>query len=483
MRQPVVWRPHSPPPGVFYSAQELFLSCPYDEALLEGGRGGGKTAALLVDFAQDTGKGWGAAWRGILFRETYPQLEDVKAKSLDLFKKAFPDAVFNSTNYVWTWPDGEKLFLRHIRTEDDYWNYHGHEYPWIGWEELTNWRNLKCYEMMRACCRTSHPEVGKVKRIRATTNPWGKGHGAVKKYFVDPAPEGVVIRDVSGRTRVRIYAPLEQNKPFLDADPDYKSRILDSVQDPNVKKAWGGGPDRWDVATGAFFSDCITAQHNVLEPFEIPATWPIDRSFDWGSSKPFSVGWYARSDGSEVEIAPGVKRTFARGSIFRVAEWYGWNGSEDQGLRMTATAIAAKIKDMDKLMKRPVHPGPADTSIWDTVNGHCIADDFAAAGIRWERADKSPGSRVVGWQRCRSYCLAAHKTPMEAPGFFVFSTCRQFLRTVPSLVHDPRNPDDLDSEGEDHIADEWRYRLLAVHHGGTVTQRDVNQLPGIRGRR
>jgi hypothetical protein len=150
---------------------------------------------------------------------------------------------------------------------------------------------------------------------------------------------------------------------------------------------------------------------------------------------------------------------------------------------MTATAIATKIKELDKRFGRPVHPGPADTSIWDTVNGHCIADDFASAGVRWERADKSPGSRVVGWQRCRSYCLAAHQTPMESPGFFVFSTCRQFLRTVPSLVHDPANPDDIDTDGEDHIADEWRYRLLAVQHRGAVTRADVVALPKSRSAR
>ena len=458
-----------------YSAQELFLSCPFDEALLEGGRGGGKTSALLVDFARDTGRGWGSAWRGILFRETYPQLEDVKAKSFELFRAVWPDAVFNSTNYVWTWPDGEKLFLRHIRTKEDYWNYHGHEYPWIGWEELTNWRTLECYEMMRACCRSSHPEVAQYKRIRATTNPWGKGHGAVKRYFVDPAPEGVPIREASGATRVRIHAPLEQNTPFLAADPNYKARILDSVQDTSVRKAWGGGPDRWDVATGAFFSDVWSAKHNVLAPFEVPPSWRIDRTFDWGSSKPFSVGWYAQSDGSEVEILPGVRRTFARGSIFRISEWYGWNGTPDQGLRMTAEAIATKIKEIERRMVRTIHPGPADTSIWDTVNGHCIADDFARCGVRWERADKSPGSRVVGWGRCRKYMLAAHKAPMESPGLFVFDTCRHFLRTIPDLVHDNRDPDDVDSDGEDHIADELRYRLLAIVGGGVVTRQDLQK--------
>ena len=84
----IAWQPH---PG----SQTLFLACPVTECLYEGTRGPGKTDALLVDFAQHVGQGFGASWRGILFRQSYPQLADVVSKSKRIFRQVFPDARFN----------------------------------------------------------------------------------------------------------------------------------------------------------------------------------------------------------------------------------------------------------------------------------------------------------------------------------------------------------------------------------------------------
>ena len=43
------------------------------------------------------------------------------------------------------------------------------------------------------------------------------------------------------------------------------------------------------------------------------------------------------------------------------------------------------------------------------------------------------------------------------PMLYVFSTCRHFIRTLPSLVYDDSRVEDIDSDGEDHIYDECRY--------------------------
>ena len=120
---PVIW---SPNPG----SQIRFLMCPFDEVLLEGNRGGGKTDVLLMDFIQHVNKGYGEAWRGILFRESYPQLADIIAKSKKWIPRMFPGSIFNKSEKTWTFPWGEQLLLRFMETPDDYNNYHGHEYPW-----------------------------------------------------------------------------------------------------------------------------------------------------------------------------------------------------------------------------------------------------------------------------------------------------------------------------------------------------------------
>jgi hypothetical protein len=224
-------------------------------------------------------------------------------------------------------------------------------------------------------------------------------------------------------------------------------------------KAWRFG--LWDIVAGGMFDDLWDQAAHVLPPFKIPESWSLNRSFDWRSSRPFSVGWWAVSDGT---TAPNGK-TYARGSLFRVAEWYGWiSGKPNEGSKMLAVDVAKGILDREAQMgiKGRVRQGPADSSIFDTENGMGIAADVQKAGVRWERADKSPGSRKNGWERVRMYLKAARDKPGEEPGLYVFQTCRQFFRTVPMAPRDPVDPDDLDSTCEDHIADDTRYELLHV---------------------
>ena len=219
----VVWQPQS-------ESQRLFLSCPLYECLLEGTRGALKTDALLMDFAQHVGQGFGAAWRGILFRKEYKDLADVVAKSKKWFYQIFPGALFLESNaqYKWKFPDGEELLLRAIKREDDYWNYHGHEYPWVGWEELCAWPSLRLYHDMKSCCRSSHSSVP--RKYRSTTNPYGPGHNAVKLYFIDPAPPGRTIVEEGGRPRVRIHASIDESDFLRQADPDYTLGTVPRVQ-------------------------------------------------------------------------------------------------------------------------------------------------------------------------------------------------------------------------------------------------------------
>jgi hypothetical protein len=154
--------------------------------------------------------------------------------------------------------------------------------------------------------------------------------------------------------------------------------------------------------------------------------------------------------------------------LFRIHEYYGWTGRANEGLRLTATEIARRIKEKEGWLKsqnwaRNIHrvvPGPADTSIFDVQNDNCIATDMEKEGIFWLKADKKPGSRVNGWAILRSRLEACLSHPMERPGLFIFEHCRHFLRTVPVLPRSENNPDDVDTNAEDHVADEVRYRLL-----------------------
>lgn len=451
-------------------SQQLFLNCPIFETLFEGTRGPGKTDALLMDFAQHCGQGFGPSWRGIMFRETYPQLADVVAKA----KAWFPlmGAEFNEGKYSWKWPDGEELLLRHMRKKDDYWNYHGHSYPWIGWEELTNWATPDCYLLMQSCSRST--VKGMPRKYRATTNPYGKGHNWVKRRFQLPHMRGQVIKTPGEPDRIALHGNIIENRILLDADPEYITRIRAAASNPAQANAWLNGS--WDITSGGMFDDIWENGVHTMPPFPIPKTWTIDRAFDWGSSKPFSVGWWAESNGEEVKLPNGNTLRTIRGDLFLIHEWYGCEkGRENVGLKMLASKVGEGIRDRELAMGLfgRVKPGPADSSIFDEENGNCIARDMEKHGAKFVPADKGPGSRKQGWEQIRKRLEAAKKPEegvREHPGMFVFNTCKEWLRTTPPLPRDEEDPDDVDTEVEDHHGDMTRYRVRykrkVIHAGG-----------------
>jgi hypothetical protein len=415
-----------------------------------------------MDFAQHVGQGHGQHWRGILFRRTYKQLDDVVAKTKEWFYCIFPTATYNKANFTWTFADGEQLLLRHFDSKDDYWNYHGHELPWIGWEELTNWPTLEGYLMMMSCCRSSHP--GMPRKYRATANPYGVGHNVVKARFIEPdgIPTfyGTPIND-KGQTRVYIHGTIWENKILLQNDPAYL-QVLMAETDDVKRKAWLDGS--WDIVAGGMFDDLWDPARHVVEPFTIPRGWKIDRCFDWGSSKPFAVLWCAESDGTVATYPNGDEVHAPKGTIFVFNEWYGWNGKPNEGCRMLAREIARGVKGHEEAWKLRVAPGPADSAIYTKEDGRSIAGEMENMGVKWTPSDKGPGSRVAGWEVMRQYLAAAKTRPMEDPGLLIFSTCPQLIRTLPSLPRDERKLDDVDTNAEDHLADALRYRLTTKRH-------------------
>lgn len=447
----IAWAP-------FPGSQELFISCPIREVLYEGTRGPGKSEALLVSFGQHCGVGFGDYWRGIIFRQTYKQLSDLIVKSQRLFYSIFPGARYNKATHTWIFPDGEQLLLRQMRTPADYWDYHGHEYPFIGFEELTSWPNLECYLSMHSCLRSA--KAGMPRMIRATTNPFGIGHRAVKERFITPAPRGHIILDNEGNERIAIHGSVFENKYIMANDPGYIS-MLNAIKDENVRRAWRDGS--WDINAGGAVDDLWNETTHMIPSFDIPSSWQITRSFDWGSARPFSVGWWARANGEAVYLSDGTSRHFYPGTKIRIHEFYGSNGQPNEGLRWTNRKIAKEIRAIEesKGWVGRVFPGAADSAIFTDANGFekSVADEMREEGIQFEPAPKGPGSRRTRLSLLRSALEASRQRPMEAPGIFAFNTCREFRKQLPALPRDPVDYEAVDSGSEDHLYDEVTYEL------------------------
>jgi hypothetical protein len=107
-----------------------------------------------------------------------------------------------------------------------------------------------------------------------------------------------------------------------------------------------------------------------------------------------------------------------------------------------------------------VKAGPADSSIFHAEPGRTsIADEMRKHGVRFIEADKRPGSRRTGWEAIRRRMKATMDRDREQPWILIFETCRQWIRTVPTLPRSDRDPDDVDTDAEDHTGDETRYRI------------------------
>lgn len=389
---------------------------------------------------------------------------------------------FNESKMVFKFDNGSSIFLCHCQYEKHLSKYQGSEIHVLMIDELTHFTEM-IYTYLRGRVRLGGFKIPVKKvftneqgkdvyykdlfpRIICASNPGSTGHNFVKKTFIDFAPEGE-IKQVSlqdgGMKRQFIKSLLEDNEIGTKNDPMYEHRLMGMYSSHMVKALRYGD---WDIVIGGMFDDVWDRSKHVIKSFKIPSSWYINRSFDWGSSKPFSVGWWAESDGSSYIDSNGREHQTVRGDIFRIKEWYGCTNRVNEGIRLLASEIAEGIRMREEEMGLNVHDGPTDNSIFDEENGNCIADDMEGESISWTRSDKSPYSRKNGWQKIRSLLKGAGSK--EYPGLYIFENCVDFIRTVPILPRLSRDPDDIDTNTEDHIADETRYRLYAKDKSSEV---------------
>ncbi len=431
-----MWKPQPGP-------QTALLKCPTFEVLYGGARGGGKTDGMLGDFAQHA-QMYGKHASGVFFRREYRQLEQVIERAQALFMPL--GAAFNKTTALFRFPNGAVLRFRHLWDVAAASAYQGHEYSWICFEELTNWPDPAPVNMLRATLRSS---AGVRVSFRATGNPGGPGHTWVKARYIDPAPHGYAqIQDEeTGQRRVFIPAKLEDNPMLVQNDPTYEARLRESGS-AELVRAWRWGD--WDVVVGAYF-DCWRADKHVVQPRRLPDHWTRFRAMDWGSARPFSVGWYAVSDGTLSE--------FPRGALIRYREWYGCEGP-NVGIKMSAEEVGRGIAAREREDSK-IHYGVIDPSAFRNDGGPSIAERMnkylRPAFLRADNARVPQAGAMGGWDQVRARLTGPDGTPM----LYVFSTGVHLIRTLPALQHDQRRIEDVDTDGEDHAPDELRYACMS----------------------
>jgi len=447
--------------------QQRFHACPADEVFYGGAAGGGKSYALLYDALLFCLKYPNVD--AVLFRRSFPELE---MYHINIARREWPQSVgrYNATNHIWHFKNGSRLLFRALKNPGDQYEYQSAEFAWIGFDELTHFLEDQ-YTYLISRNRSAQLPPNVPRQVKSASNPGNIGHAWVKRRFVTPAPPNTmfsrVLPDGTKSTRCFLPAKIYDNPALMESDPTYLNK-LKGMRESERKKLLDGD---WDIAEGAAFAEWNTDIH-VVHPFAVPPSWRVEMCMDWGYARPFWIGWLTWN----YDDRP-----------FLIREWYGCRleeyGDEDganKGIKLAAYDVAyqAVRKEADTWhVRRRIAP----SDIWEE-RGHptTIAQDLRRGGFNG--LVKANRNREAGKLRFHELLkLDDHGEPYLR----VFETCRGFIRTFPELILDEKNPEDVDSDGEDHPYDGLRYGLMAhaLPPGADGTLRGERPRPGYEKRR
>ena len=431
--------------------QRQFHESTADEVLYGGAAGGGKSYAICWDALIRCLK-----WPGThayLFRRTYPELEQTLVRTMT---QIVPPALgsYTQTMHEMRLINGSVIHFCHMSDAGDMIKYQGAEIHWLYFDELTHFTK-PMYDYLRTRLR-ANKKLGITPCVRCASNPGGPGHAWVKARFVDHTDTGRKIADVyvhssvlgtSAQRKVQYIPATVMDNPHITKD-----YVIELEQKPKaLREALLLG--KWDAFEGQAFPEFTNDREHyqdrrfthVIEPFNIPMHWTRVVSFDHGYTRPFSFGvWAVDEDGR----------------AYRYKELYGCvPGEANEGLMKTPGEIAEMLADlMAPEFREGIHvSGVADPAIWDRSRGMSVEEQIRSvfSGVSFMKGDNTrlPGKMQVH-ERLK---FDEDGRPM----MYVFSTCKDFIRTMPSLVYDARKPEDIDTDGEDHIYDETRYFFMS----------------------
>jgi len=435
-----IWAPNS-------QVQIDFLSSTEKEVLFSGGKGSGKSAALLVDPLRYCNN---KNLRGLVIRRTMPELRELIGRARELYSKAFPGVKWKEQDKLFIFPSGAKIEFGYCDSEEDLERYKGQEYQWIGVDELTQFKHEEMIDKLLSCMRSTDSTLP--NHFRATTNPTGPGAGWVKRRFLDRGESGkrititntVKINGVERTftlTRKWFSSTIFDNVTLVDNNPEYVAQLA-SLPD-NMREAYLFG--KWLPEEGLAFNDFAQNKNKiVINPFPIPQSWEKIRGADWGYSSPAVCLWLAFDPEGTVyvyrELAVNDKK----------------DPNKCDAAEFGTRVLAAQEKEY-------VRYGVLDGSAWARrgESAPSAADTMIYQGCSWIPADRSPHSRVQQKLLIHSYLKCG--TDSE-PKIKIFNTCKSLINCLSTLELDKHNNEDINTDMDDHAYDALRYALASKPH-------------------
>lgn len=433
--QRVIWQPQDGP-------QSLFLLCDFREIFFGGAAGGGKSDALIGRILQHANE-YGSACRAILIRQSYPTLEELEARCLELFTPIWGDKCYKAgtKRFELETANGTAMVrLRAMAEKKDVYKHHGHQFSLICWDELTMWESDWWYEYLLTRLRSPY---GAKCSMCSTSNPGGVGHNWVKaRFMVDesgrriPPFTPIPIRMRSGNVHYRIFIPskLTDNKILMENDPDYIDQLA-ATADPVMRRALLEGD--WDIVAGNAFPEFRREIH-VIGRRPLPEGVRVWIACDWGSFRPFCVLWaYMTNDGQMV--------------IFH--ELYGKGEKPNRGNDMPASEVKKLIERVNESYDIRPSEGWLDPQCWAAEPGTASTYELlGGAKFGWKKWGKGKDSRKNQKQAVHEMLKVVNDRSRLA----ITDNCENLIQCLSTIGRDENDVEDVDTDAEDHAYDALR---------------------------
>lgn len=425
-----------------------------------GSRGGGKS--YLVRAREIYRRLKHPNTKGLILRKTYPEL---LSNHIRMFFAEYP-ATFNwykAGEKAIYYPNGSITEFSHLAGVNDVYLYQGREYEDISIDEITQHDEL-VFKILRASNRTSNMEFTKNAQVSMllTGNPGGIGHGWAKRLFIDR----LYTENENPNDFDFVQAKVWDNNALMKADPNYVKRLKDLPND--LRRAYLEGD--WDVFAGQVFSEFRRDLH-VTKPFVPKASYPHYLWLDWGySGREGHEGAFAGILGALIEVNY-LGEKFNRVIVYK--EWY--------GKHKTPQEWAEKIykETYTKALKRAVGDSAMFNSQTDGSKPiiELMQDKWNELnnGL-WVTSERGTRNRIQRVATLHNWLSIA---PDKLPYMLICENCQHLIRTLPLLVYDDTNVEDVNTENEDHLYDALTYGLsnikfLPARIGGIISKEEKN---------
>lgn len=429
----IAWAPQAGP-------QYHFIHCPVTDVVFGGARFGGKTYALIGDAAIRAGK-YGSAFRGLFIRRQQVELADVKMKMQEIYPLL--GAKWSEQHQTWTFPGGGTLVLKYLANDEDALLYKGWNLSALYVDEVGDFPSRRPLDLLWGALR-SVQGIPVVRRM--SCNPGGPGHMWVKKDYLSQGPYRVFRTTPNPERKdltidaVFIPSRLEDNKIAMKNDPMYEARLAAATGgDQALYRAWRYGD--WDVLAGTYFN--FDEKVHVCVPPPMPGYLPRWMAIDWGYTHQTAALWAADfGDRAYVYRERGYANTDPISLGMYLAEV---NGDEPvENVYLSPDAFA--------------HRTGENTVATDLHEGFRRAHEMRGCALL-PAPEPAFNDRVNGWQTVASGLQ--HGRLVIAP------SCTELIRTLPSMVRDPKKPNDIQKVDGDDFCDGLRY-LWATRRRGEV---------------